>query len=109
MATGGCPTLSTQDLRRWGCQDGASPCSRLNPGQVLWSSYSRYLGRNAYRGGGDRAVQCKNPPRTPRTPTENALLDARVYDARHLRHPEGDCMLSFALSCRDQEAEVLVL
>jgi hypothetical protein len=39
----------------------------------------------------------------------NALLDARVHDARHLRRPEGDCVLSFVLSCHDQEAEVLVL
>jgi hypothetical protein len=27
----------------------------------------------------------------------------------HLRRPEGGCVLSFALSCHDQEAEVLVL
>ncbi len=49
MATGGCLTLSTQALRRWGCQDAASPCSQLNPGQVLWPSYSRHLGRDGFR------------------------------------------------------------
>jgi hypothetical protein len=49
VATGGCLTLSTQALRRWGCQDAASPCFRLNPGQVLWPSYSRHLGRDAFR------------------------------------------------------------
>lgn len=37
------------------------------------------------------------------------LLDARVHDARHLRRPERGCVLPFALSCHDQEAEVLVL
>jgi hypothetical protein len=40
---------------------------------------------------------------------QTMLLDARVHDARHLRCPEGGCVLSFALSCHDQEAEVLVL
>jgi hypothetical protein len=45
VATGGCLTLSTPAL----CQDAASPCSRLNPRQVLWPSYSRHLGRNAFR------------------------------------------------------------
>src|SRR5947209_12343454 len=49
MATGGCLTLSTQDLRRWGCQNATSPCSRLNPGQVLWPSYSRHLGCDVFR------------------------------------------------------------
>ena len=37
------------------------------------------------------------------------LLDARVHNARHLRRPEGGCMLLFALSRRDQGAEVLIL
>jgi hypothetical protein len=39
----------------------------------------------------------------------NALLDARVHDARHLLRLEGDCVLSFVLSCHGQEVEVLVL
>jgi hypothetical protein len=48
-------------------------------------------------------------PTPPKPPADNTLLDARVHDARHLRRPEGDCVLLFALSCHDQEAEVLVL
>jgi hypothetical protein len=45
----------------------------------------------------------------PKPPTDNALLDARMRDAKHLLRLEGDCVLSFALSDHDQEAEVLVL
>jgi hypothetical protein len=45
----------------------------------------------------------------PELPPDNALLDARVHDARYLLRLEGDCVLLFALSCHDQEAEVLVL
>jgi hypothetical protein len=37
------------------------------------------------------------------------LLDARVHDARHLRRPEGGYVLSFDLSCHEEEVEVLVL
>ena len=44
-----------------------------------------------------------------RAPADNALLDTRVHDARHLLRLEGDFVLSFALSCHDQKAEVLVL
>jgi hypothetical protein len=29
------------------------------------------------------------PPKPRRPPADNALLDARVHDARHLRRPEG--------------------
>jgi hypothetical protein len=46
---------------------------------------------------------------TPLNPLQAMLLDVRVHDARHLRRAEGDCVLSFALSYHDQEAEVLVL
>ena len=106
MATGGCLTLSTQALRRWGCQDAASPCSRLNPEQVLWPSYSRHLGRDGFRWVDEMGL---SNPHTPKPPADNTLLDARVHDARHLRRPEGDCVLLLALSCHDQEAEVLVL
>lgn len=45
----------------------------------------------------------------PKPPADNALLDARVHDARHLLRLEGDCVLSFVLSYYNQEAEVLVL
>ena len=47
-------------------------------------------------------------PTPPKPPAENTR-DARVHDARHLRRPKGDCVLLFALSCHDQEAEVLGL
>ncbi len=49
-------------------------------------------------------VQCPHPQTL-----QTMLLDARVHDARHLRRPERGCVLPFALSCHDQEAEVLVL
>ena len=39
----------------------------------------------------------------------NALLDTRVHDARHLLRLKGDYVLSFVLSCYDQDVEVLVL
>ena len=45
----------------------------------------------------------------PEPPADNALLDPRVHDARHLLRLEGDCVLSFAFFYHDQEAEVLVL
>jgi hypothetical protein len=61
-------TLSTQDLRRWGCQDAASPCSQLNPGQVLWPSYSRYLGRNAFCWADEMGLSNAQTPQTPQTP-----------------------------------------
>jgi hypothetical protein len=46
---------------------------------------------------------------TPLNPLQAMLLNTRVHDARHLRRAKGDCVLSFALSCYGQEAEVLVL
>jgi hypothetical protein len=49
------------------------------------------------------------PIPTPPNPLQAILLDVRVHDARHLRRAKGDCVLLFALSCHDQEAEVLVL
>jgi hypothetical protein len=48
-------------------------------------------------------------PTPPKPPADNTLLDARVHNARHLQRPKGDCVLLFALSYHDQEAEVLVL
>jgi hypothetical protein len=45
----------------------------------------------------------------PEPPADNALLDTRVYNARHLLRLKGDFVLLFALFCHDQEAEVLVL
>jgi hypothetical protein len=74
-------------------------------GQVLWPSYSRHLGRDACRWANEMGLSNAHIPK----PLQTMLLDARVYDARHLQRPEGGCMLSFALSCHDREAEVLVL
>ena len=88
VATRGCLTLSTQALRRWGYQDAASPCFRLNPGQVLWPSYSRHLGRDAFR------------PH-PQTPCRRCCLMRGCMMPGHLRRPEGGYVLLFALSCHD--------
>ena len=50
------------------------------------------------------------PIPTPFKPlVDNTLLDVRVHNARHLQRPKGDYVLLFALSCYNQEAEVLVL
>lgn len=46
---------------------------------------------------------------TPEPSADNALLDAKVHDARHLLRLKGDYVLSFVISCHNQEAEVLVL
>lgn len=46
---------------------------------------------------------------TPARLADNALIDVRVHDARHLRRLEGDCVLLFALSCHGHEVEVLVV
>jgi hypothetical protein len=48
-------------------------------------------------------------PTPPKPPADNTLLNARVHDARHLQRLKRDCVLLFALSCHNQEAEVLVL
>jgi hypothetical protein len=45
----------------------------------------------------------------PPNPLKIMLLDARVHDTRYLRHRKGGYLLLFALSCYNQEAEVLVL
>ena len=64
MATRVCLTLSTQTVHRWGCQDAASPCFWLNPGQVLWPSYSRRLGRDAFRWADEMGLSNANTPKT---------------------------------------------
>jgi hypothetical protein len=45
----------------------------------------------------------------PEPLADNILLGTRVHNARHLLRLKGDCVLLFALSRYDQEAEVLVL
>ena len=102
MTTGDCLALCTQAPRSVGL-DAALLCSQLHPAQVLWPRLSRHLGRDTFRWVDEMGLS------NARAPADNALLDARMHDTRHLLRLKGDCVLSFALSCHDQEAEVLVL
>jgi hypothetical protein len=78
---------------------------RLNTGQVCGPAFQGIS--DVMRSVGRTGWDCPIP--TSPIPLQTMLLDARVHDARHLRRREGGCVLSFALSCHEEEAEVLLL